>query len=110
MTERRVLLLAHTGRDAAREVTLAFCKALTGHGLLVRMLAAEALDLDLDPASYDPPLELVGGDVDAGADCEIAVVVGGDGSILRAAEVTPVSGTAVLGVNVGHVGFLAEAE
>lgn len=110
MTERRVLLLAHTGRDAAREVTLAFCKALTGHGLLVRMLAAEALDLDLDPASYDPPLELVGGDVDAGADCEIAVVVGGDGSILRAAEVTRVSGTPVLGVNLGHVGFLAEAE
>jgi NAD+ kinase len=110
MTERRVLLLAHTGRDAAREVTLAFCKALTGHGLLVRMLAAEADDLDLDPGSYDPPLELVGPDTDAGADCEIAVVVGGDGSILRAAEVTRASGTPVLGVNLGHVGFLAEAE
>ena len=52
---RRVLLLAHTGRDAARDVTLAFCKALTGHGLLVRMLEEEAADLELDPASYDPP-------------------------------------------------------
>jgi len=103
-------LLAHTGRDAAREVTLAFCKALTGHGLLVRMLAAEAADLDLDAASYDPPLELVGPEADAGADCEVAVVVGGDGSILRAAEVTRASGTPVLGVNLGHVGFLAEAE
>jgi NAD+ kinase len=110
MTERRVLLLAHTGRDAAREVTLAFCKALTSHGLRVRMLDVEARDLDLDPASYDPPLELVGPDADAGADCEIAVVVGGDGSILRAAEVTRASGTPVLGVNLGHVGFLAEAE
>lgn len=107
---RRVLLLAHTGRDAAREVTLAFCKALTGHGLLVRLLDTEAADLDLDPASYDPPLELVGPEADAGADCEIAVVVGGDGSILRAAEVTRASGTPVLGVNLGHVGFLAEAE
>jgi NAD+ kinase len=110
MTARRVLLLAHTGRDAAREVTLAFCKALTGHGLSVRMLASEVADLELDIASYDPPLELVGPDEDAGADCEIAVVVGGDGSILRAAEVTRSSGTPVLGVNLGHVGFLAEAE
>jgi len=107
---RRVLLLAHTGRDAAREVALAFCKALTSAGLCVRMLEPEAADLDLDPASYDPPLELVGTDADAGADCEIAVVVGGDGSILRAAEVTWASGTPVLGVNLGHVGFLAEAE
>jgi NAD+ kinase len=110
MTARRVLLLAHTGRDAAREVTLAFCKALTGHGLHVRMLASDAAELALDAASYDPPLELVGPDADAGADCEIAVVVGGDGSILRAAEVTWSSGTPVLGVNLGHVGFLAEAE
>jgi NAD+ kinase len=109
-SSRRVLLLAHTGRDAAREVALAFCKALTSNGLRVRMLAEEAADLELDPSSYDPPLELVGPEVDAGADCEIAVVVGGDGSILRAAEVTWASGTPVLGVNLGHVGFLAEAE
>jgi NAD+ kinase len=110
MTARRVLLLAHTGRDAAREVTLAFCKSLTGHGLHVRMLQEEAAELELDAASYEPPLELVGPDADAGADCEIAVVVGGDGSILRAVEVTWSSGTPVLGVNLGHVGFLAEAE
>jgi NAD+ kinase len=110
MTARRVLLLAHTGRDAAREVALSFCKALAGHGLQVRMLESEAVDLGLDPTAYEPPLELVGPDADAGADCEIAVVVGGDGSILRAAEVTWSSGTPVLGVNLGHVGFLAEAE
>jgi NAD+ kinase len=106
---RRVLLLAHTGRDAAREVALSFCKALTSHGILVRMLATEADDLGLDPASYDPALELTSA-LDAGADCELAVVVGGDGSILRAAEITRASGTPVLGVNLGHIGFLAEAE
>jgi NAD+ kinase len=107
---RRVLLLAHTGRDAARDVALAFCKGLTTQGIQVRMLQGEAADLALDEASYDPPLELVGADTDAGADCEIAVVIGGDGSILRAVEVTWSSGTPVLGVNLGHVGFLAEAE
>ena len=50
------------------------------------------------------------GDTDPAADCELAVVVGGDGSILRAAEVTRETGTPLLGVNLGHVGFLAEAE
>ena len=38
------------------------------------------------------------------------MVIGGDGTILRAAEVTRGSGAPVLGVNLGHVGFLAEAE
>jgi NAD+ kinase len=37
-------------------------------------------------------------------------VIGGDGTILRAAELTRDSGTPLLGVNLGHVGFLAEAE
>jgi NAD+ kinase len=37
-------------------------------------------------------------------------VIGGDGTILRAAELTRESGTPLLGVNLGHVGFLAEAE
>ncbi|WP_372733675.1 NAD kinase [Nocardioides sp.] len=109
-TQRRVLLLAHTGRDAARDVALAFCKSLTGHGLLVRLLEADAAELGLDAQAYDPPLEFVAAEDDAGADCELALVVGGDGSILRAAEVTRASGTPVLGVNLGHVGFLAEAE
>ncbi len=107
---RRVLLLAHTGRVEAREVARAFCKALTGHGLVVRLLAAEAADLGVEADQFDPPLELVDGEPDAGVDCELALVIGGDGTILRAAEVTHASGTPVLGVNLGHVGFLAEAE
>lgn len=41
---------------------------------------------------------------------ELALVLGGDGSILRAAELTRESKTPILGVNMGHVGFLAEAE
>lgn len=107
---RRVLLLAHTGRDEAREVARAFCKALTGHGLVVRLLANEAADLGVEPDQFDPPLELADGEADVGVDCELALVIGGDGTILRAAEVTHASGTPVLGVNLGHVGFLAEAE
>src|SRR3954454_475879 len=107
---RRVLVLTHTGRDAARDVTLSFCKAFTEHDIVVRLLTEEAADLGVEASAYDPPIEIVEGDTGLAADCELAVVVGGDGSILRGAEVTWESGTPVLGVNLGHVGFLAEAE
>jgi NAD+ kinase len=106
---RRVLLLAHTGRDEAREVARAFVKSLNGHGIVVRLLAAEAAELGLSDEG-DGLVELADGEPDAGHGCELAVVIGGDGSILRAAEITHASGTPVLGVNLGHVGFLAEAE
>jgi NAD+ kinase len=107
---RRVLLLTHTGRAEAREVARAFCKALSGHGIVVRLLETEASDLDLDAKSFDPPLEFTEDESDVGHGCELAIVIGGDGTILRAAEITHASGTPVLGVNLGHVGFLAEAE
>ncbi len=107
---RRVLVLAHTRRDEARDVARAFVKELTGHGIVVRLLRSEAEDLALDPAGYRPAVELTDSESDASQGCELTVVIGGDGSILRAAEVTHESLTPVLGVNLGHVGFLAEAE
>ncbi len=107
---RRVLMVAHTGREEAREVALAFCKALSASGIVVRVLAAEAADLALEPSAYSPAIEITDSEEDAAADCELAVVIGGDGTILRAAEITYSSRTPVLGVNLGHVGFLAEAE
>jgi NAD+ kinase len=41
---------------------------------------------------------------------EVALVLGGDGTILRAAELVRKQNAPVLGVNLGHVGFLAEVE
>jgi NAD+ kinase len=107
---RRVLLLAHTGRDDARDVARAFCKALTAHGIVVRLLADEARDLELDPSLFDPTIETAVASPDVSSGCELAVVIGGDGTILRAAELTHGTSTPLLGVNLGHVGFLAEAE
>ena len=52
------------------------------------------------PARLDDPLD--------GA--ELLVVLGGDGTILRAAELTRGRDVPLLGVNLGHVGFLAESE
>ena len=106
---RRVLMLTHTGRDEARQVALACFKALIAHGITVRMLADEVAELGPDLADQDG-LEVAVGSETAGEGCELALVIGGDGTILRAVEVTHASGTPVLGVNLGHVGFLAEAE
>lgn len=103
---RRILVLAHTGRQEARLVATQFCEALHRHGILVRLLKDEAAELALDL----PDLETVEPLPDASRGCEVALVIGGDGTILRAAELTRGSGTPLLGVNLGHVGFLAEAE
>ncbi len=42
--------------------------------------------------------------------CEIAIVLGGDGTMLRGAEAVRGLDIPLLGVNLGHVGFLAEVE
>jgi NAD+ kinase len=105
--ERRVLLLTHPGRARARAVACQLVEALTGHGLRVRLVADEAAALGLADSSS---VELAESGVDPSDGCELVVVIGGDGTILRAAEVAHDSGTPILGVNLGHVGFLAEAE
>jgi NAD+ kinase len=108
--DRRILLVAHTGREDARETARDLCAALTRHGLRIRLLAQEAADLEVVATDFEPPLEICDADASAGTDCELALVVGGDGTILRAAEITHATGVPLLGVNLGHVGFLAEAE
>jgi len=103
---RRVFVLAHTGRAGARAVAARFCRALHAHGIGLRLLEEEARDL----GDGIPDVETVQPGPDASGGCELALVVGGDGTILRGAELTRASGTPLLGVNLGHVGFLAEAE
>ena len=43
-------------------------------------------------------------------DCEVVIVLGGDGTILRGAEIARDQDIPLLGINLGHVGFLAEVE
>src|SRR5690606_40618614 len=65
-----------------------------------------------DILAHDKKLDSVvvlGDDVGLG-DIELVIVLGGDGTILRAAELARGSSAPLLGVNLGHVGFLAESE
>jgi NAD+ kinase len=65
----------------------------------------------LAPAPEDAELAVPGVAAwDGAGDVELVVVVGGDGTILRGAELARSHSTPLLGINVGRVGFLAEAE
>lgn len=103
---RRVLVLTHTGRAEARSVALQFAEALAVHGITVRMPAAEVEALGGTEVAQLAQVE--SGDGSGG--CELVLVIGGDGSILRAAEISHGTNVPLLGINLGHVGFLAEAE
>jgi NAD+ kinase len=104
MTTRSVLFVGHTGRPEAVRAVREAADRFAAAGVDVRVLADEAALLDLTDA------KIVDRDEAAAAGCELVVVFGGDGTLLRAAEVARPSSTPLLGVNLGHVGFLAEAE
>ncbi|GEB57779.1 MULTISPECIES: NAD kinase [Streptomyces] len=105
-TSRTVFLLAHTGRPAAVRSAELVVLGLLRCGIGVRVLEAEASDLPLPPSVEKVPEACS----DALDGCELLVVLGGDGTLLRGAEFSRASGVPMLGVNLGRVGFLAEAE
>ena len=77
---------------------------LTAAGITVRVLESEAAELGTADAEVVPVSPL------AADGAEMVMVIGGDGTLLRAAELARPAGVPLLGVNLGHVGFLAEAE
>ena len=103
-SDRTILLVVHTGRPAALRVATLVSARLAHAGIAVRVLAPEAADLGIAAADVVPVSAV------AAAGAEMVLVVGGDGTLLRAAELARPAGVPLLGVNLGHVGFLAEAE
>lgn len=83
-----VLVITHSGRPEA-------------------VSAAEEVSAALRDVGIEAVGEADGADL---ADLGMVIVLGGDGTILRAAEITRGTAVPLLGFNLGHVGFLAEAE
>jgi NAD+ kinase len=111
--KRLVLLVSHTARDEAIVATLESAAALLAAGITPVMTQEQLKETKAFAkgsalSTLDQVLEL-GSDI-AEADLELAVVLGGDGTILKAAEIVRESQTPLLGINLGHVGFLAESE
>ncbi len=102
-TARTVLLVVNTGRDEARETARNIGKTLAANGIGLRVLSTEALDMG-------DVVQTVEGDSSLADGCELVLVLGGDGTFLRAAELARDADIPVLGINLGRIGFLAEAE
>lgn len=115
-SERSVLVVVHTGRDEATETARRVEKVLGEHGIGLRVLTAEAVDrgsLHLAPdeiRALGVDIEVVDADEQAAEGCELVLALGGDGTFLRAAELARNAEIPVLGLNLGRIGFLAEAE
>ncbi|MET3806941.1 NAD+ kinase [Nakamurella sp. UYEF19] len=105
MTDRRVLLVAHTGRADMYVTATHVQKVLEAASIELLALPGEGRELDLtmldesvaNGGTQESPVELV-------------LALGGDGTLLRAAEVARPLRTPVIAINLGRVGFLAEAE
>ncbi len=103
--DRWVLVLAHTGRPLAVSAATELLHLLVTAGFRPVMLAEEAADVP-----HEDPVRIVEDPCEVISEAELVMVLGGDGTILRAAEVVRGQQVPLLGVNLGHVGFLAESE
>jgi len=102
---REVLLVLHAGHPENLRTAEEVARRLAAAGVGMRVLAEEAAYLD--PAWRD---HVVPTGPDAAASAELVVVLGGDGTLLRGAELARPCSVPVLGVNLGRIGFLAEAD
>ena len=100
MSARKVLLVLHPHRPEALKVAEEIVTSLSNEGIEFLSTAPQKINsvssINSDELSHH---------VDS---IELTVVLGGDGTILRGAEQVHGTDIPVLGINLGHVGFLAQ--
>ena len=107
---REVQLILHVGRATNRLTAATVAKRLAASGIRLRVLAEEWAEVDDGglPEGLSP--HVIDGRPGCADGADVVLVLGGDGTLLRAAEMARPCGVPLLGVNLGRVGFLAEAE
>ena len=113
--QRYVLLVTHTGRPEAVESTIEATQQLLAANLIPVMTSVQSAEIEeyftahSGDASVLKSVQALGTSVTEDQ-LELVMVLGGDGTILKAAEIVRESATPLMGINLGHVGFLAESE
>ena len=95
-----VLLVAHHDRLEAGALTLAAAGWLTDHGHEAWMVPDDAEPLGLHELKSDRPP----------ASADLAISLGGDGTMLRTVKLVGTANVPIIGVNVGLLGYLTEVE
>jgi len=98
MSKRHAILVINATRKEAISAAETLVHLLSKEGF--ELSTASAVDID----------GLTRRAVDELPESEIVIVLGGDGTILRGAEISRPRNIPLLGVNLGHVGFMAEVE
>ncbi|HEY9276412.1 MAG: hypothetical protein RLY74_574 [Actinomycetota bacterium] len=98
---RSIVLVLHPTRKEAHQLANEIVPNLRKIGIQVATSSEGINEADL--RSDSEILSLA-------KNAELILVLGGDGTILRGAEIAHGSETPVLGINLGHVGFLAQIE
>lgn len=96
----RVALVIHHGRPRARELASQAIEWLTERGHTAQVPKGDAEACGLEKWAAD--------EADLGSSVEFALSLGGDGTMLRAVDMVAPGGAAVLGINVGRLGYLTE--
>lgn len=99
---RTVGLIAHSDRALAHQLAARSARWFAERDIEVRVPASDA------DASGLPELAVPDDRFTDGLD--LAISLGGDGTMLRTVDLVYEAGVAVLGVNVGQMGYLAEVE
>jgi len=97
-----VALVVHNDRSSAANLARDIARWLAERGHTVRLLPSDAevvgrADLKVDPA------QLTDG-------CDVAVSLGGDGTMLRTVDLVAAADIPVIGVNLGQLGYLTEVD
>nr|WP_092609178.1 NAD kinase [Raineyella antarctica] len=106
--DRRVAVITHTHRPEAVQAAAQFIHAVSARDVTCVLPQADAAEMDSALTGAGLQTDLL--DSEGTNGCELVVVFGGDGTILRGVEWALSVDLPILGVNLGHVGFLAEAE
>jgi NAD+ kinase len=98
---RTVGLFGKYGSRDVGGVVERLCSFARGRGLTVLLEEATAEFMD-QPCAEARPMATIGGDID------LAIVVGGDGTMLHVARNMAEHGIPLIGVNLGRLGFLTD--